>query len=63
MDKIDEYLQYAKEYRELAQMSLGANRTRYESIANEWERLARYRVELIQYERELGSRNGAASNR
>jgi len=54
MEKVEEYLRYAKEYREMAFKVFGADRAIYDAIANEWERLARYRTELIEYERELG---------
>ena len=56
MNKVEEFLLHAKENLELAEKALGAERARYQSFAKEWERLARYRLELIQYERELETR-------
>jgi len=50
MQLIDEYLKYAKEYREHATKAKGHERIAYDRIAREWERLAKYRLEVIQME-------------
>ena len=48
MRMVDEYLRFAKEYRELAIKAKGPVRVQFERISEEWERLAQYRLEVVQ---------------
>ena len=47
MQRIDEYLTYAKQFRKLASED-GPLRAQYRQLADEWERLARARLVEIQ---------------
>ena len=48
MQRVDEYLRYAKQFKELAEDATGAERAQYAQLAEEWDRLAKHRLEELQ---------------
>lgn len=59
MKRVDEYIRRSKNARQRAESATGALRQELERIAEEWEFLAKERLEFLQ---EKLKRNGSSSN-
>ena len=53
VQRVDEYLKYAKQFRQLAKDAEESLRAQYDHLAKEWERLAKARLAEIQREIDL----------
>ena len=54
MEKVDQYIQRAKRARAKAQRAAGNPREEFESIADEWEYMAKERLELLEQKLQQG---------
>lgn len=48
MQRVDEYLQHAKRFRERAKSARGDDRAQFLQLAQEWDRLAKHRLQELQ---------------